>query len=228
MRRMIDPTTDTDWSAVPLFPLPNVVLFPRAILPLHIFEQRYRAMTADALCGKRQIAMALLQPGWEKESRERPALEPVLCVGTILTHQRLPDGRYNLLLQGISRCTIVREHKHAPYRVAELRPLEEARVFEIDLDDERRRIEGVFDNPCFRDADVARQFRDLLASPMPTADLADLITFHFLEDVQLRQSILADADVRRRVHRVASAFEQQHSSLSAACAEDFLSSPNIN
>ena len=228
MRRMMDPTTENDWSAVPLFPLPNVVLLPRAILPLHIFEMRYRAMTVDALRGKRQIAMALLQPGWEKESRERPALQPVVCVGTILTHQRLADGRFNILLQGVSRCTIVREDKHEPYRTAELATMEEARVFEIDLDDERRRIESVFDNPCFRDADVARQFRDLLASPMPTADLADLITFHFLEDVQLRQLILADPDVRGRVQRVVEAFEQQHSLLSAACAEDFLSSPNIN
>jgi len=225
---MIDPTTDMDWSAVPLFPLPNVVLFPRAIMPLHIFEQRYRAMTADALRGKRQIAMALLQPGWEKEASERPALEPVVCVGTILTHQRLADGRFNLLLQGVARCRVVQEHRSNPYRVAELEPLDEARVFEIDLDDERRRIEGVFENPCFRNADVARQFRDLLASPMPTADLADLIAFHLLEDVHLRQSILADADVRGRVQRVVSSFEQQHSLLSAACAEDFVSSPNIN
>jgi uncharacterized protein len=225
---MIDPTTDNDLSAVPLFPLPNVVLFPRAILPLHVFEQRYRTMTADALRGKRQIAMALLQPGWEKEYDERPALEPVVCVGTILTHRRMPDGRFNLLLQGVSRCRIVQEHRSNPYRVAQLEPLEEERVFEIDLDDERRRIEGVFENPCFRDADVARQFRELLASPMPIADLADLIAFHFLEDVQLRQSFLADTDVRRRVQRVVSAFEQQHSLLSAACAEDFISSPNIN
>jgi Lon protease-like protein len=228
MPRMIDPTTDMDWSAVPLFPLPNVVLFPRAILPLHIFEQRYRAMTADALRGKRQIAMALLQPGWEKESRERPAIEPVVCVGTILTDQRLADGRFNLLLQGVARCRVVQEYRSNPYRVAELEPLEEVRVFEIDLDDERRRIEGIFDNPCFRDADIARQFRDLLASPMTTADLSDLIAFHLLDDVRLRQSILADPDVRGRVQRVVSAFEQQHSVLSAACTDDFVSSPDIN
>jgi Lon protease-like protein len=225
---MIDPTTDTDWSAVPLFPLPNVVLFPRAILPLHIFEQRYRAMTADALRGKRQIAIALLQPGWEKDYRERPAIEPVVCVGTILTHQRLADGRFNLLLQGMSRCRVVGEQPHDPYRVATLEALEEARVFEIDLDDQRRRIEAVFENPCFRDADIARQFGDLLASPMPTTDLADLIAFHFFEDVRLQQSILSDTDVRARVERVVAAFEYQHSLLAPACAADLISSPNPN
>src|SRR5665213_523951 len=62
-------------SAVPLFPLPNVVLFPRALLPLHIFEERYKAMTADALAGDKQIAMALLKPGWEKNYYCRPAIE---------------------------------------------------------------------------------------------------------------------------------------------------------
>src|SRR5438874_4107111 len=90
------------FPAVPLFPLPNVVLFPRAILPLHIFEQRYKVMSAEALAGDKQIAMALLKPGWEKNYYGRPAIEPVVCVGTIISHERLPDGKYNFLLQGHS------------------------------------------------------------------------------------------------------------------------------
>src|SRR5580765_8502459 len=90
-------------SHVPLFPLPNVVLFPRAVLPLHVFEERYKAMTAQALSGDRRIAMALLKPGWEKSYYSRPAIEPVVCVGTILTHEKLPDGKYNFFLQGTAR-----------------------------------------------------------------------------------------------------------------------------
>src|SRR6476661_9296831 len=78
---------------VPLFPLPNVVLFPRAILPLHIFEERYKTMTADAVRGRRQVAMALLRPGWEKSYYGAPEIEPVVCVGAILSHERLPDGK---------------------------------------------------------------------------------------------------------------------------------------
>src|SRR5438552_2023140 len=87
-------------DSVPLFPLPNVVLFPRAVLPLHIFEERYKAMTADALNGDRRIAMALLRPGWERSYYGRPQIEPVVCVGKILSHEKLPDGKYNFLLQG--------------------------------------------------------------------------------------------------------------------------------
>src|SRR5205814_9071790 len=115
------------FAAVPLFPLPNVVLFPRAILPLHIFEQRYKAMTADALRGDRQIAMALLKPGWEKSYYGWPSIEPIVCVGNILTHEMLPDGCYNFLLQGHTRCRIVQELSlnELPYRVAQLQPLPE-------------------------------------------------------------------------------------------------------
>src|SRR5438046_5951139 len=101
---MSDGSDGSDSSAgiesVPLFPLPNVVLFPRAVLPLHIFEERYKAMTRHALEGDRRVAMALLRPGWEKSYYSRPAIEPVVCVGTILTHERLADGKYNFLLQG--------------------------------------------------------------------------------------------------------------------------------
>ena len=78
-------------AAVPLFPLPNVVLFPRAVLPLHVFEDRYKAMTADVLTGNRLIAMALLKPGWEKDYYQAPAIEPVVCVGEILSWEQLPD-----------------------------------------------------------------------------------------------------------------------------------------
>src|SRR4051794_8696910 len=96
-------------STIPLFPLPNVVLFPRAVLPLHIFEERYKLMTADAIAGRRQIAMALLRQGWEKSYYGRAEVEPVVCVGTILSHEKLPDGKYNFLLQGHARARVVKE-----------------------------------------------------------------------------------------------------------------------
>src|SRR5439155_576777 len=79
--RPSDPSSGPSYvlSSVPLFPLPNVVLFPRAVLPLHIFEERYKEMTAEALAGDRQVAMALLKPGWEKDYYHRPVIEPVVC-----------------------------------------------------------------------------------------------------------------------------------------------------
>lgn len=225
---MFDPEDEADFSAVPLFPLPNVVLFPRSILPLHIFEERYKSMTADALRGSRRIAMALLRPGWEKNYHGRPAIEPVVCVGAILSHEKLPDGRYNFLLQGQTRAAIVREYGDEPYRVAMLKPLDEIAAFEIDLADERRRLESVFDNQRLRETGIGQKFVELLSGPIPTDQVADLIAFHFLEDLRLKQSLLAEPDVRSRVGRIADAFESLHSALHAACPVEYCKDPSVN
>src|SRR5438874_9440994 len=104
-----------------LFPLPNVVLFPHVVQPLHIFEPRYREMTADALADDNLIAMALLQPDWESQQQGQPAIHPVVCLGRIIAHQTLDDGRYLMLLRGLSRARVVEEveTKNA-YRMARL------------------------------------------------------------------------------------------------------------
>src|SRR4051812_34602219 len=150
------------FSAVPLFPLPNVVLFPRAVLPLHVFEERYKAMTADALRGDRQIAMALLKPGWERDYYSRPAIEPVVCIGTILTHERLPDGKYNFLLQGHTRARVAREIAGGKdYRLATLEPVVEAEAMEIDLEADRRRLAGMFERGPLTSLPTAAQFREI-------------------------------------------------------------------
>jgi Lon protease-like protein len=191
-----------DLSAVPLFPLPNVVLFPRAVLPLHIFEERYKTMTADALAGDGLIAMALLRPGWEKSYYGKAAIEPVVCVGRILTHEKLPDGKYNFLLQGRVRARIVREVGQRVYRQARLEVLRAApEALEIDLSNDRRRLVDLFTSDVFATTGLAGQFRQLLAGAIPTADVADLIAFSYFENVALKQSLLAEADVRRRVTR---------------------------
>ena len=96
-------------SEIPLFPLPNVVLFPAALLPLHIFEPRYRAMVEDALEGERLIGMVMLRPGWEHEYESAPAVYPVGCAGFITHAERLPDGRYNIILRGVEKFRLLDE-----------------------------------------------------------------------------------------------------------------------
>jgi len=113
---------------LPLFPLPNVVLFPNVFLPLHIFEPRYRAMTADALASDRVIGMALLRPGWEDDYEGRPAVYAVGCTGVITHVEALPDGRYNLVLRGLDRFRIVGEDHERPYRRAIVEPVPEPPV----------------------------------------------------------------------------------------------------
>ena len=190
-------------AAVPLFPLPNVVLFPKAVLPLHVFEERYKRMTADVLRSHRQIAMALLRPGWEKTYYNRPAIEPVVCVGTILSHERLPDGRYNFLLQGHTRARIVREVGEGLYRQAELEPLVETDHTEFDLAEGRRRLGELFDRDAYAALPGGRQIRQLLSAGVPTGVIADLLAFNVLPDdeVALKQSLLAETSVRARLAR---------------------------
>jgi Lon protease-like protein len=102
---------------LPLFPLPNVVLFPDVFLPLHVFEPRYREMVSDALAGDRLIGMVLLKPGWEPSYEDRPPVFDIGCSGVITHFERLPDGRYNIILRGLERFTILRDDHDRPYRI---------------------------------------------------------------------------------------------------------------
>jgi Lon protease-like protein len=177
-----------------------MVLLPRAVLPLHIFEDRYRRMTADALTGARQIAMALpTTPPTGVAAGDVWAVEPVVCIGRIIKHERMEDGRYNLLLEGACRATIVREFDDKPYRQAELAPLPETPVLEIDLAEQRRRLTQFFADNRVRESDVLKQLVRLMHSNMATAELADVFAYALIGDAAVKQQLLADGDVRRRV-----------------------------
>ncbi|MBM4121072.1 MAG: Lon family ATP-dependent protease [Nitrospira sp.] len=110
----------------PLFPLPNVVFFPKMYLPLHIFEPRYRAMVADAAAGGRCIGMVLLKEGWEQDYYGNPPIFEMGCVGRLVSVQPLPDGRYNILLQGLHRFEVREQYFERGYREARvaLKPAE--------------------------------------------------------------------------------------------------------
>jgi Lon protease-like protein len=105
---------------IPLFPLPNVVLFPNVSLPLHIFEPRYREMTRDALDGDRIIGMVLLRPGWEHDYEGRPPVYPIGCAGLITHSERLDDGRFNIILRGMEKFRVVHETADRAYRIAQV------------------------------------------------------------------------------------------------------------
>ena len=131
--------------AIPLFPLPNVVLFPNVFLPLHIFEPRYRRMVADALAGDRIIGMVLLRPGWEADYEGRPPVYPIGCAGLITHAEPLPDGRYNIVLRGLEKFRVLREDDGRGYRTGHVETLLED-VTDGDratIRAERRRLEAL-------------------------------------------------------------------------------------
>src|SRR5881409_1420478 len=117
-------------GTVPVFPLPDVVFFPHARLPLHIFEPRYRRMTEDALRGDRLIAVALLKPGWEGTYDRSPEVCPIASAGVIEDEARLPDGRLNIRLRGLTRIEIREFVQETPYRVASAQVLSD--INELD------------------------------------------------------------------------------------------------
>ncbi len=108
---------------IPIFPLQDIMLFPRATRPLHVFEQRYRDMVSDALEGDRLIGMVLLEPGHEDEYEGRPPIFPIGCVGVIAKSEELPDGRYNIVLGGLTKFRITGEDESRPYRLAHIEPI---------------------------------------------------------------------------------------------------------
>jgi ATP-dependent Lon protease len=121
---------------IPLFPLPGVVLLPGTLLPLHIFEPRYRAMVADALEGDRTIGMAMLKPG-RSEAGVLPEIHAVGGAGEIVESEELPDGRYNIILEGRFRYRVLQEALADPYRTARV---EEMQSIPIQSPEEAARV----------------------------------------------------------------------------------------
>ena len=105
-------------ATIPIFPLPDVMLFPHMSVPLHIFEPRYRAMVADALKGNRIIGMVLLRPGYEPDYERSPSIFPLGCAGVIEDVEVLDNGEYNILLRSVAKFRISREETGKPYRMA--------------------------------------------------------------------------------------------------------------
>jgi ATP-dependent Lon protease len=104
-------------AEIPLFPLPETTLFPGVSRPLLIYEPRYRTMIADALKGNRIIGMVRLKPGFEKDYEGRPPIYAVGCAGRIEESEQLPDGRYVVLLHGLTAFRVLGENQQKPYRL---------------------------------------------------------------------------------------------------------------
>ena len=132
-------------ATIPVFPLPNVVLFPNVFLPLHIFEPRYRAMIGDALGGDRIIGMVLLQPGFETDYEGRPPIYSVGGAGVITHSEPMADGRYNIVLRGLEKFRITDEDRSKTYRIGLIDAVREL-VSEPErtaLRQQRHRLEAV-------------------------------------------------------------------------------------
>jgi uncharacterized protein len=172
---------------IPIFPLPNVVLFPNVFLPLHIFEPRYRAMLADALTGDRIIGMTLLMPGYEADYQGRPAVYQVGCAGVITHSEQLPDGRSNVVLRGIEKFRILEEDASREYRVARVEPLPETAgdTEKTLLKQRRHRLEALLVAAIERGGSDPR-----FPSKIPDEDLVNALSQYLGLDPVERQALL--------------------------------------
>ena len=173
---------------IPIFPLPNVVLFPDVFLPLHIFEARYRAMVADALAGDRIIGMVLLQPGYEANYEGRPAIFGVGTAGVITHSEPLEDGRFNIVLRGVEKFRITGEQDFSkPYRLAEIGPIHEdvAEPDRVELRRHRTRLEALLAAAIERAGSEPR-----FPPAVPDEDLVNALAQYLELDPLERQALL--------------------------------------
>ena len=180
---------------VPLFPLQHCVMLPHATVPLHIFEPRYRAMTRDAVAGRGLIAMATFEgQQWKTQYEGKPPIRPCVCVGYLLRHEKLADGRFNILLQGLCRAKVLREPAHDPYRVGLLKPIESIAPLEIDLDEYRAKVEALLADPVLSQLDGVQAINNWISREIPTAALIDLAVMTCCPDPEDRYAMLAESD----------------------------------
>ena len=188
----------------PLFPLPNVVLFPHAVLPLHIFEPRYRRMTADALRGERLIAMSLLAPVSQTAVADcLPPVHPMMGLGRIIAHELMEDGRYMLVLRGVARTRLVREQAvDLPYRIGQLELCGDHIPATADFD-RQSRSEEIVSLFCrlFPGVEFQRMAQQALSSDLPLATICDVIAAALPIPPELAQLFLEElnSDTRSRM-----------------------------
>jgi uncharacterized protein len=185
-----------------LFPLPNLVVFPHVMQPLHVFEPRYRALVDEALNGDGLIAMAILAPGWEKDYEGRPPIRSMACLCKVATHQRNEEGNYNLLLLGIKRIEIVSELSPSkPFREANVRlchddyPEESAPARAR----QQRRLLETFKQSLPKLAETSEDLDQLLAKHVPLGMLTDIVAYTLDLGLSRKEQLLSETNVDRRV-----------------------------
>jgi Lon protease-like protein len=193
---------------VPIFPLPDVTFFPHTLMPLHVFEARYRVMVMDALARDRRLCIVRLRPGYESAYAGKPAVRPVAGAGEIVSWERLATGRYNILVKGDWRVRLEREiPSDTLYRLVVVRRLEDvppAGDVTASLGRIRAACGGLL-RALDRPADL---LDTALAEGQPPGVIADRIAAAVLPDADLRQELLETVDVGRRLERLAVALAQ--------------------
>lgn len=187
---------------IPVFPLPDIVFFPGTVLPLHVFETRYRVMVKDALAADGTIAVALLQPGWEQRYAGNPEYFPVATAGRMEEIEATPDGRYYFKLAGSVRVRLGEVVRDAPYRLVRAEEIPERPVDESDPTIRRAQLDLLATQVCL--------VRELTGNDLPKLVLDERMSFEAAvngacaslpTEAAIRQALLELDDLTERHRR---------------------------
>jgi len=194
----------------PLFPLPNVVLFPKTPMPLYIFEERYRTMVREVLAGNGELVIALLRGGSEPGYASLNAIHDIACLGKIETYEELEDGKYNIVVVGLHRVRIVREVQHSPYRMVEVERLEAEAYDEraVDIVERHNQLGGLF----AKFTELATGVRQQALELMPQLDFESLVNMVAMTlnlDIEQKQALLEIDNTAQRCDVLIPVLQQQ-------------------
>jgi uncharacterized protein len=194
----------------PLFPLPNVVLFPKTLLPLYIFEERYRTMIKDVLAGNGELVIALLHPEQETKYSKTSIAHDIACLGRIETYEELEGGKYNIVVAGIRRVRIVREVQHFPYRTVEIEQLEDTAVDEraTEIIDRHTQLGGLF----AEFTELATGVKQSALEIMPQLDFESLVNMVAMTlnlPIEEKQALLEISEIAKRCDALIPVLQQQ-------------------
>ena len=193
---------------VPIFPLPNVILFPKIELPLYIFEPRYRKMVADALTGDKFIAISLLQKGWEKKEEPYPAHD-IIGVGYVKAAVENPDGTSYILLKVMVRARVLRYVQTEPYRRAKIRVIPDRIRNSKELKRLHQVLRGLFIQKLRLGSEDPSQKLALPEELEDPVTLSHFVSFTVNSDPYLKQDILETINVNCRVKHLISLLEEE-------------------
>ena len=205
---------DRDLAALPIFPLPNVVLFPGALLPLHVFEPRYRQLVREVLAGRKLMGIVRLKPGFEEDYEGRPPIFDVCGVGSVIDSVEHADGRFDITLRGLARARILEELP--PTRAFREVRLEELRDGFSDAGVTsawQRKLISLWASLAHHLPESVRDLRALTRGAEGAGAYADRLAAALVGDPDASQRLLAEPDPTERLRLLTEKLQQVHDSV---------------
>lgn len=185
---------------IPLFPLSTVVFFPNTLLPLHVFEPRYKQMVQDVIESEKIIGMALLKPGWQSNYYGNPEVFDVVGMGRIVSSEMFKDGRINIVLFGLKRVKIEEIVQDKPYRLARVSILENTQSGGEEA--YRARIEELINKWNFILDEEQKSHRININTKLPLDSLTDALATLILSNIFDKQTLLEEPSVENRAEAI--------------------------